>query len=129
MPALTRRRAPEAREECWHIYSGDVHVGTIAIRAGIPHDEDPWGWSCGFYPGSEPGEYLYGTAIDFDQARGDFEAAWRIFSAKRTDADFQAWRNQRDRTAAKYAAWARGEKLPSQIPNFNDGLPLRRPVR
>jgi hypothetical protein len=74
MPALTRRRYPEAREECWHIYFDDVHVGTIAIRAGIPHDEDPWGWSCGFYPGSEPGEYLYGTAIDFDQARRDFEA-------------------------------------------------------
>jgi hypothetical protein len=72
MPALTRRRSPEAREERWHIYFGDVHCGTIAIRAGIPHDEDPWGWSRGFYPGSAPGEYLYGTAIDFDLARGDF---------------------------------------------------------
>jgi hypothetical protein len=51
-----------------------VHVGTIAIRAGIPHDKDPWGWSCGFYPGEEPGEYLYGTAPNFDQARGAFEA-------------------------------------------------------
>jgi hypothetical protein len=117
MPALTRRRYPEAREECWRIYSGDVHVGTIAIRAGIPHDKDPWGWSCGFYPGSEPGEYRSGTAPDFDQARAGFEGVWRIFSAKRTEADFQAWRDQRDRTAAKYAAWERGEKLPSQIPS------------
>jgi hypothetical protein len=39
--------------------------------------------SCGFYPGSEPGEYLYGTAIDFDQARRDFEAAWRFCEAHR----------------------------------------------
>ena len=78
-----------------------MHAGAIAIRAGIPHDEDPWGWSCGFYPGSEPGEYLYGTAIDFDQARRDFEAAWRVFSAKRTEADFQEWRDQSDWTARK----------------------------
>jgi hypothetical protein len=117
MPELTRRRSPDAREECWHIYFGDVRVGTIRIRSGIPYDEDPWGWSCGFYPGSYPGEYLYGTAPDFDQARAGFEEAWRIFSAKRTEADFQAWRDQRDRTAAKYAAWERREKLPSQMPS------------
>jgi hypothetical protein len=41
MPALTRRRSPDAREECWHVYYGDVQAGTIAIRAGIPYDEDP----------------------------------------------------------------------------------------
>jgi len=32
MPELTRRRSAEAREECWHIYYGDIHAGTIAIR-------------------------------------------------------------------------------------------------
>jgi hypothetical protein len=45
MPALTRRRDHERREECWLIYFGDVHVGTIAVRSvaanliseGIPH--------------------------------------------------------------------------------------------
>ena len=41
MPELTRRRSTDAREECWHIYYGDVHAGTVAIRSGIPHDEDP----------------------------------------------------------------------------------------
>jgi hypothetical protein len=55
MPTLSPRRDLEAPDECWHVYFGDVHVGTIAIRSGIPHDKDPWGWSCGFYPGSEPG--------------------------------------------------------------------------
>jgi hypothetical protein len=116
MPALTRRRYPE-RQDCWHIYFGAVPVGTIAIRSGIPHDKHQWGWSCGFYPGSEPGEYQYGTAPDFDQARGGFEAAWRVFSAKRTEEDYQAWRDQRDWTARKYVMWARGEKLPSQMPS------------
>jgi hypothetical protein len=39
MPALTRRRSLDAPEECWHIYYGDVHAGTIAIRIGIPPGE------------------------------------------------------------------------------------------
>ena len=71
MPTLTRRRYPE-RLDCWHVFYGDIHVGTIAIRSGIPVDRDQWGWSCGFYPGSDPGEYLSGTAATFDQARADF---------------------------------------------------------
>jgi hypothetical protein len=37
-----------------------VRAGVIALRVGIPHDEDPWGWSCGFYPGSHLGDL--GTA-------------------------------------------------------------------
>jgi hypothetical protein len=82
---LTRRRDQEAREECWHIYYGDVRAGVIALRVGIPHDEDPWGWSCGFYPGSHPGECTDGSAATFEQARSDFEEAWRLFLANRTE--------------------------------------------
>jgi hypothetical protein len=94
MPELTRRRSTDAREECWHVYYGDVLAGTIAIRSGNPHDEDPWEWRCGFYPGSHPGEHQDGTAASFDEARSDFEAAWKVFLAKRTEADVQAWRGQ-----------------------------------
>jgi hypothetical protein len=50
MPDLTRRRDPDAREECWLIYYDDVHAGTIGIRSGVPVDQDQWGWQCGFYP-------------------------------------------------------------------------------
>ena len=117
MPELTRRRWTDAPEERWHIHYGDVHAGTVAIRRGIPHDEDPWGWSCGFYPGSHPGEHQSGTAATFDQARSDFEAAWEVFLANRTQADFRAWRDQRDWTARKYEMWTTGEKLPSQKPS------------
>ena len=39
MPTLTRRRSAH-RQQCWHIYYGDVHVGTIAERVGNPHDTD-----------------------------------------------------------------------------------------
>ena len=94
MPELSRRRSTDAREECWHVYYGDVLAGTIAIRSGNPHDEDPWEWRCGFYPGSHPGEHQDGTAASFDEARSDFEAAWKVFLAKRTEADVQAWRGQ-----------------------------------
>jgi hypothetical protein len=41
MPALTRRRYPE-RQDCRHVYYGDVHVGVITVRTGVPHDEDHW---------------------------------------------------------------------------------------
>ena len=75
MPTLTRRRYPE-RPDCWHIYYGDVRVGTIARRVGNPFDTDPWEWDCGFYPGSHPGEHQSDTAATFDQARADFERAW-----------------------------------------------------
>jgi len=79
MLALTRRRSPDAPDECWHVYFGDVRVGTIAIRTGIPHHEDPWGWACGFYPGGHPAECTSGAAATFDQARVEFEDAWRVF--------------------------------------------------
>jgi hypothetical protein len=112
MPELTRRRSADAREECWHIYYGDIHAGTIAIRTGNPHDEDPWEWNCGFDPGSEPEEHQSDTAATFDEARADFEREWRVFLSKRTESDFQAWRDQRDWTARKYALWDAGKKLP-----------------
>jgi hypothetical protein len=123
MPELTRRHYPE-RQDCWHVYYGDVQVGTIAIRTGVPHHADSWGWICGFYPGSEPGEYLDGTAATFDKARADFAAAWRIFLSKRTEADFEAWRDARDWTERKYAMWDAGKKL--EPPSYGPGKPCSR---
>jgi len=43
-----------------------------------------------------------------------FEADWRVFSAKRTEADFQEWRDARDWTERKYAMWEAGERLSTQ---------------
>jgi hypothetical protein len=39
-----------------------------------------------------------------------------VFLSNRTEADFLAWRDQRDWTERKYAIWERGERLPSQLP-------------
>ena len=117
MPLLTRRRDRQASGECWHVYFGDVRVGNIGFRSGNPADSYPWQWFCGFYPGSHPGECAAGAAESFEAACAAFLKAWAVFLSKRTEADFEEWRLQRDWTARKYAAWARGEKLPSQIPS------------
>jgi hypothetical protein len=116
MPTLTRRRYPE-RPDCWHVFYGDVHVGTIGIRSGVAFDEDQWGWSCGFYPGCDPGQHTNGSAPDFERARADFEEAWRRLLLTRTEQHFQEWRDGRDRHARKYKMWAAGELLPIQKPN------------
>ena len=64
--------------------------------------------------GSNPGETSSGSAVTFDQARAEFETAWRIFLAKRTPEDFEAWRFNRDFTAWKTAMWDAGLRTPTQ---------------
>jgi hypothetical protein len=107
MPILTRRRSPE-RSDCWHVYYGDVQVGTNAARAGVPVDVDQWGWQCGFYPPSHNGRHCDGTAETFERARAEFEVAWREYLPKCTEADFAEYRRQEAWTAWKYAMWDAG---------------------
>jgi hypothetical protein len=45
MPALTRRRNNDPPRAGWQVLYGDVHVGTIAKRSGVPVDADRWGGS------------------------------------------------------------------------------------
>ena len=40
--------------------------------SGNPFGTDPWQWSCGFYPGSRPGECKNGTAASYEAARSAF---------------------------------------------------------
>ena len=75
------------------------------MRAGNPHDTDPWEWSCGFYPGSKPGEIQSGTSETFEEPARNSGPRGRSFYPNRTDGDFPAWRYQRDATAWKYAMW------------------------
>jgi hypothetical protein len=53
-----------------------------------------------------------------------FERAWQAFLSKRTEADFQAWRDQRDWTARKYALWDAGKRL--EPPSYGPGKPCSR---
>ena len=45
--------------------------------------------------------------MTFEAARAAFEAAWRDYLPKRTDADFEEWRQDAAWHAAKYARWDR----------------------
>ena len=116
MPTLTRKRVND-RPERWHVHYAGVRVGLILERVGIANTSEPWQWICGFYPGSKPEDERYGTAASFEAARAAFEAAWRDYLSRRTEADFQQWRDDRDWHARKYAMWERGEQLPSQKPS------------
>lgn len=40
MTALTRRRSDNEHQETWQIYFGDVCVGSIGLRAGVPTSAD-----------------------------------------------------------------------------------------
>jgi hypothetical protein len=114
MPELTRRRDPDAQQETWLIHYGDVRVDVIAERIGNPDSTPGWQWACGFYPGSHLSERASGLAESFDQAPHAFGAAWRVFLANRTEADFEEYRRDRAFHAWKQAMWAAGLKLPTQ---------------
>jgi hypothetical protein len=94
---LTRSRADPDRDDCWHIYRGDVHAGTIAKANGMPNAKNEWRWSAGFYPGSGPGEIKGCTASTFDEARAAFKIACLKFAHSRKPEDFVAWRDHRTR--------------------------------
>ena len=116
MPALTRRLEPDIHQECWHVYYGDTRVGTITERAGVPADVDQWGWTIGFYPvDHRPGQHVGDTAETFEQARAAFEADWRDYLPRCTEADFAENRRDRAFTAWKYRMHDTGTLLPTQL--------------
>ena len=92
MPKLTRRRSDNQHHETWHVYYGNVRVGTIGQRAGVPVSAPQWQWSCGFYPGMEPGQHRAGIAENFEIARAGFEEAWRDVLPTLSEAAFDEWR-------------------------------------
>ncbi len=70
-----------------------------------------------------------GSAATFDHACANFEAAWRVFLSKRTEADFQAWRDQEAWTAEKYRRFDRHERMP---PDWKPPTPvamMAQPIR
>ena len=114
MPTLTRRRDPDAHQEAWLIHCGDIHVGTINKRSGVPGSVDQWGWVCSFYPASHRGVHADGTASNFDEDRAAFEAAWRELLPQITATDFDEYRRYRTREVWKHGMWDAGCKIPTQ---------------
>src|SRR5690349_22956967 len=118
MPALTRRRDKDRHQESWQVYYGDVQVGWIGERAGVPKDVAQWGWHCGFSPAIDRGLRAGGTAATLEQARADFAEAWASYLPRCTEADFEGYRRQEAWTAWKYEMHETGCKLPTQMPEL-----------
>ncbi|WP_029583070.1 hypothetical protein [Bradyrhizobium sp. URHD0069] len=91
MTELTRRRVKDSKVDVWHVYYGDVQVGTM--RSGVPNDVDQWGWICGF--NSQRLKIAEGTAPTFVLALAKFEEAWQVYLLGCIDADFAEHREQR----------------------------------
>jgi len=93
MPALTRRRNDDPHREGWRVFYGDIQVGAIGRRAGIPVHADQWAWQCGFYPGLDPGQHQNGTAKSFELGRVAFEEAWQKLLPKIPAGAFDEYRH------------------------------------
>lgn len=112
MPDLTRR--PIEGLKGWHVYFGDVRIGTIRKLDGVPTHGHQWAWSIGFDPGMPAGRRPADSASTFEEARAAFERAWRAIEPTLTEEDFEAWRRERDWTAWKYRMWKAGCQMPTQ---------------
>ena len=67
-----------------------------------------------FLSGIDPGDHRNGIAETFDGARAGFQAAWDELAATRTEADYEAWRRQRDWTVWKNRMHDLTLPLPTQ---------------
>ncbi|WIW44497.1 hypothetical protein ML401_23755 [Bradyrhizobium sp. 62B] len=114
MTALTRRRSANSHQESWAIYFGDVRIGQIGMRAGVPTSAQQWAWSLGFYPSTDIGNRSHGTADTFELARDAFDRAWTELAPTITEADYDRWREERDFTAWKQRMWDMKLPLPTQ---------------
>jgi hypothetical protein len=118
MPALTRRRDSDRHQESWRVFYGDIEIGRIGQRAGVPVDVEQWGWQCGFSPAIDRCLRAGGTAATLEQARADFAEAWANYLPRCTEADFEGYRRQRAWTAWKYEMHETGCKLPTEMPEL-----------
>jgi len=114
MPTLTRRRVKDQQTEHWLIFDGDIEIGSIGTRSGVPTYVDQWQWTISFYPPSHRGVRAGGMARNYPEARGAFERAWREIEPEITEADRVEHRRERAYTAWKYNMWVTGCRMPTQ---------------
>jgi hypothetical protein len=110
---VTRRA--DAEPESWSIWYDDVCVGGISRLPGHPKREvGRWLWTCGFQPGGAPKDYSSGPTDTFEEARDQWQAAWEVYLPRRTDFDFEEWR-QHDRFMADKMAGRLSPPPPGHI--------------
>ena len=114
MPALTRRRNDDPHREGWTVSYGEVVVGHIGRRAGVPSTAAQWSWSVGFHPGCQPGQHRSGVAETFEAARAGFEAAWNALLPQLSETAFDECRRSRAFHTWKGRMWSCGCRLPTE---------------
>lgn len=57
------------------------------------------------------------VAATFEETRASFERAWQALSARCSEVDYQAQRDQREWTAWKYRMHDAALQLPTQLPD------------
>jgi hypothetical protein len=89
----------------------------IPERVGIPNDKPRWDWTCGFYPGSHPGECTGGAAETLEQAKADFGKAWAVLLSKRTEGRLSgmARSSGMDRAQIRHADARRADAVAEAI--------------
>ena len=115
------RSDPEAQQETWLIYYGDVRFGVIAERQPRQYARLAVGLAA-----SIRAAIYQSTPSVWPRPRGAFEVAWRGFLARRTRPDFDEYRRDRAFHAWKQAMWAKGLKLPTQLADGRSRWLLRR---
>ena len=98
-PPLIRRPHDNPHQHGWDVYYGDVRIGHIGTRAGVPTHVDQWAWSLSFYPGTDIGQGAAGTGASLEDCRSAFERAWLLLKPRVAEPDYERWREQRDWTA------------------------------
>jgi hypothetical protein len=115
MPAPTRRRSNDPHRESWSIFYGDVRIGTIGKRVGVPIEVDQWGWSLGFRPRTRTASIRLGCNLR--PARAVFEAEWAALRPQIPAGAFEEYRRDSQHRGEIRAILARGERLPSETPS------------
>ncbi|WP_439398791.1 hypothetical protein ACRQ5Q_15380 [Bradyrhizobium sp. PMVTL-01] len=113
-PPLTRKVHDDPHQEGWDVYYGDIRIGHIGTRAGVPTHADRWSWSLGFHPGMDGRVGGSGIGASFEECRAAFERAWLKLKPTLTAANYEPWRDQRDATAWKHRMWAEKLLMPTQ---------------
>ena len=119
MPALTRKRVND-RPVTWHVHFDGVRVGVIVERSGVARAAEIRGSGiAASIRAAIRATIATARRPSFEAARAAFEAAWRDYLPRRSEADFQEWRDQDAWTAEKYRRFDRGErKSPNWRPSF-----------
>jgi hypothetical protein len=95
-----------------HVRLSDLEPRFTCRACGHRGAAERWNWRSDSTQAAIQVQQSYGPEDSFDEARAAFERNWAIFLARRTEDDFQAWRDQQAWTHEKYRRFDRGERMP-----------------